>query len=742
MQDNAKNDPILEKILKRRRGGLNFAAADAKKPAGAGLESGQFSREVISNANEGIIVYDRNLNYVIWNRFMEKLTGLPAEKVLGRNAFQLFPHLREQGVDLLLKRALGGQIAKSRCVPFYVEETGKSGWVMGTYGPHRNADGEIIGVIGIVTDVTENKKTEKALCHRLAIERLIAKISTRFVNLKSEELNEAINNALADIGKFVGADRAYVFQLRDNGTKADNTHEWCAEGVVPQIENSKGIAFESQLPWFTKKMRAHKVFYVSRVDDLPAAAAAEKRFFKAQDIKSLVIVPTAYKGEFTGAVGFDSVREEMEWPQTVIALLKIVGEVFTDAIERTKAERERDRLNKELLKANRKLKRLALKDAHTGLYNHYYLTEIIEAEFHRAQRYANPLSVILLDIDYFKSINDAYGHQFGDMVLKQFALQLKKFVRRYDTVVRFDGEEFVIISPGIDRPKVIAMANGLLNALSLHNFGNNKNRVKLKLSIAVASFPEDMALNGMGLINLAEKILNKVKECGGNRVYTFLDIKNGKGNGVDLGHDAGNFKRVKARIEKLTRQGHQNVVEAIFAFAKTLEVKDHYTGEHVEQTVGYATQIAKMLNFSSEETEHIRQAAALHDLGKIGISEKILRKPCKLTPAEYKHIKKHPQIGVDIIRPIKFMHDIIPLVLYHHERWDGKGYPLGLKWEEIPVGARIISIADVYQALISDRPYRRRYPKEKAIKIIKEGAYTQFDPHIVDVFLNILKHEK
>jgi len=199
---------------------------------------------------------------------------------------------------------------------------------------------------------------------------------------------------------------------------------------------------------------------------------------------------------------------------------------------------------------------------------------------------------------------------------------------------------------------------------------------------------------------------------------------------------------LKEKIEKLTKRGNQNLAESIFAFAKTLEIKDHYTGEHVESTVNYSIRIAKELKLSLQDIENIKQASALHDLGKIGISDRILHKRSKLTKKEFDEIKKHPQIAADIIRPIQFMHDIIPLVLYHHERWDGKGYPAGLSGEEIPVGARIIAIADVYQALTSDRPYRKAYSRKDALKIISEGAGSQFDPAMVKIFFTVLKKEK
>ncbi|MEI6862856.1 MAG: HD-GYP domain-containing protein, partial [Candidatus Omnitrophota bacterium] len=156
----------------------------------------------------------------------------------------------------------------------------------------------------------------------------------------------------------------------------------------------------------------------------------------------------------------------------------------------------------------------------------------------------------------------------------------------------------------------------------------------------------------------------------------------------------------------------------------------------------YSTSIAKAMGLSLEDIENIRQASILHDLGKVGVSDKILHKKTKLTKREFDEIKRHPQIAADIIRPVHFLHDIIPLILYHHERWDGKGYPSGLMGPEIPIGARIISVADVYQALTSKRPYRKAFSESEAIRMIKEGYGTQFDPEVVNVFMKVIGKEK
>ena len=402
-----------------------------------------------------------------------------------------------------------------------------------------------------------------------------------------------------------------------------------------------------------------------------------------------------------------------------------------DITERKKLEVEKEDLHN-------KLQHLALRDSHTGLYNHQYFKDALEVNFSRAERQTGQLALIMMDLDYFKSLNDVYGHIFGDLVLKQFAELLIGAVRPYDIVVRYGGEEFIIMAPDTDRSGALVLANRIFKKTRLHNFGDKEHSVKIKLSLGVASYPEDKIFKSLELVDLVDQILNKVKESGGNRVFSSLDIKNKAGKVPE----PSDIRTLKEKISRLTMRANQSIIEETFAFAKALELKDHYTGEHAERTVHFAVEISKKLNLPQETVDLIEQATMLHDLGKVGISEKILHKKSRLNRTEFEEIKKHPQIGVDIIRPIHALHPIIPALLYHHERWDGKGYPYGFQKERIPMSARIISIADTYEALVSDRPYRKAYSKEKAIQIVKKGSGTQFDPEIVNSFLKVLKEEK
>ncbi len=401
--------------------------------------------------------------------------------------------------------------------------------------------------------------------------------------------------------------------------------------------------------------------------------------------------------------------------------------------------RKLEESNHSTLQLNRKLSRLALKDPHTGLYNRRHFNETLEKELALAKRHAQSLSVIMMDIDYFKAVNDVYGHPFGDLVLKQFTQTLQKTVRRYDIIFRLGGEEFVMISPRTDGPTGLVLAKRLLKTINAHSFGNKTHVIKLKVSVSVASYPEDgLVIRGLDLLNLADRILNKVKEYGGNKVFSSKDLEKLEGK-VSPENDASEvMELLKKKIYRLSQRANQSLIEAIFALAKTIGLKDWYSDTFTKKMMNYAIEIAKILKVPKNEIENIRKAVILHDIGKVGINEKILLKNSKLTVGEFETMKKHPQLSTDLIRPLHFLRGTVPLILYHHERWDGKGYPHRLRGKEIPIGARIIAIVDAYRSLTANRPYREAYTKSGAMKILKRESGTKFDPQVTAAFLKVL----
>ncbi|MBU4467458.1 MAG: diguanylate cyclase [Candidatus Omnitrophica bacterium] len=387
-----------------------------------------------------------------------------------------------------------------------------------------------------------------------------------------------------------------------------------------------------------------------------------------------------------------------------------------------------------------KLRELTLRDPHTWAYNYRYLMERLPVEIELSRRHALPLAILIIDIDYFKSINDVYGHQVGDALLLEFVNLTKGLLRKSDILTRYGGEEFVVIMPQTQRRDALYVAERIINKVGTNIFKIENHSIKIKISIGVAELLlgwQDRLITAKSLLDAVDKALQQAKEAGGNRavVYSHVhkDIRHKNGR-TDYKEEAKNLKR---KLTKLGKRVDQVVLESMYAFSKSLEARDSYTAEHAESMIVIALSIGKKLGLDENALNNLEKAAVLHDIGKIGISDAILQKKGKLTPEEYKIIQAHPKIGAEIIRTVHFLKEVVPIVMHHHERLDGLGYPLGLCDEEIPLCARIIAIADAYQALISDRPYRKAYSKQGAFKILRQEAGWHFDRKIIKVLIEI-----
>lgn len=404
--------------------------------------------------------------------------------------------------------------------------------------------------------------------------------------------------------------------------------------------------------------------------------------------------------------------------------------------------KRRDEENKKYVE---RLRELTLRDPQTWVYNYRYLMERLPAEIELCRRHSLPLSVLLIDIDYFKSINDAYGHQAGDVLLVEFANFIKGFLRKSDIFTRYGGEEFIIVMPQTDKKDAFQVAERITARVGANTFKVSNHSIKIKISIGISEFSSSLT-DGLDtaklLLDAADKAVQRSKESGGNKVTVFSplykDIQKKTGK-VDYKEEVELLKR---KLVKLSQRVDQAVLESMYAFSKSLEARDYYTAEHADRMITIAVSIGKEMGLDKNALENLEKAAVLHDIGKIGISDTILRKKGKLTPEEYKIIQAHPQIGAEIIRAVHFLKEVVPTVLHHHERYDGAGYPSGLRDGEIPLSARIIAIADAYQALISDRPYRKAYSKEAALKILKDEAGTHFDRPIVGALVKVEKGKK
>jgi len=357
--------------------------------------------------------------------------------------------------------------------------------------------------------------------------------------------------------------------------------------------------------------------------------------------------------------------------------------------------------------------RLALTDPLTGLGNHRHFHERLQRELLSAEEQAQPLTLCFVDIDDFKKVNDRYGHPSGDRVLSQVGARL----RQGGEAFRLGGDEFALLLVDHDETMALAAADSIVERIATVDFDHIGT---VTVSAGLATFP----MQGHGrdeLIRLADSALYWAKEHGKNRVRLY------RPEVVELSE----LKRLAAGPDKAARY------RAAASLAKAVDARDTYTGSHSERVGELAAKVATRLGLSAEQVELTRLAGSLHDLGKLAIPEEILRKPGTLTDSERLVLERHPQIGFRMLDSLG-VDPVADLVLHHHERWDGAGYPDGLRGEEIPLGARIIFVTDAYDAMTSDRIYRPRLSSQAALAELERCAGTQFDPGIVAAFVEEL----
>lgn len=371
----------------------------------------------------------------------------------------------------------------------------------------------------------------------------------------------------------------------------------------------------------------------------------------------------------------------------------------------------------------RKAEQRANVDGLTEIYNHRYFQERLGAEIERASRYDRHLAAVMLDLDNFKNFNDTWGHQEGDRVLKWFASVCQKCIRTIDVLARYGGEEFVVILPETNAQDAVAVAERIRDATekqSLAVFGQNRG---ITVSAGIASFP-DHANTRHSLLLAADAALYSAKQRGRNRCVTYDESCN------KLCHaDSINIKALLASDD----------MSAIEKLAAVIDARDEHMKGHSQSVTELSVLLAEKMGMSGAEIDSLRYAALLHDLGTIGTQEDLLEKQTPLDDEERKQLENHAHLGSQILKRIQQMSSILPGVKHHHERFDGKGYPNGLSGKNIPLLARVIAIADAYDAMVSARAYRTAMTHQEAIAELNRCSGTQFDPDLVEAFITLMQ---
>jgi len=394
--------------------------------------------------------------------------------------------------------------------------------------------------------------------------------------------------------------------------------------------------------------------------------------------------------------------------ETTLQMLEIFANVAASAIENARY--------------GETMRRLAVTDGLTGLYNHRHFQEMLGNEVDRAGRYGLTFTLLMMDLDFFKTVNDRLGHPRGDEALREVAAVLSHEARASDFVARYGGEEFVMILPGTSSKQATALAERVragVRAITL----SVPEPPPLSISIGVADFPT-CGRERESLIAAADTALLFAKRAGRDMVMLFADASL-----ADV--DAQMLEALAYHLEKAD-------IETAETFANAVELRDGFGGHHSLAVAESVTRMLDELQLDEVQSQMMRLAALIYDIGKIGVPVDVLNAKGELGSEQLDAIRQHPEIGKQLIESTVRLARTIPAVLHHHERWDGTGYPDGMKGEEIPIAARVIAICDSYEAMISDRPYRSALTKEEALAELRNEAGKQFDPNLVERFISCL----
>lgn len=481
----------------------------------------------------------------------------------------------------------------------------------------------------------------------------------------------ALTNSLKIMGKAIDVDRIYCFKNLENNEEASEP-ELLAQWESNYIQTNKFN--KSHLPFAKLTNFMNPVFKGTPVITLTKDILDNeaKSILTENHIKEIIFMPIFDGDKYWGFIECEECEVEVDWAEEEISILNYFTTAISGAINRKNYEKE--------------IKSLSFKDQLTGLYNRRFYEE----EVKRLDTKRNlPITIVLGDVNGLKLINDCFGHVVGDKLIKKAAEIIKNTCRTDDVVARLGGDEFVMLFPNTNNKEAEEIIKRINSMAAKTVVGD----ITTSISFGCGTKTTDQ--------EKIEEIFNKAEE---HMYRTKLD-----------------------NSSKIKRRTIEQVLSNLFEIYNHEKVHSKHVGKLCES-------IAIALGLGNNDITQMKLVGNMHDIGKIGIDPKILNKKNKLTEKEYDEVKRHPEIGYRILSSVNEFSEIANYILEHHERWDGKGYPKGLKGDKISLQARITAVADAYDAMTSNRSYGVKMNKQEAKNELLKKSGTQFDPNIVKIF--------
>jgi diguanylate cyclase (GGDEF)-like protein len=510
---------------------------------------------------------------------------------------------------------------------------------------------------------------------------------------KAQKPEQLISGILKEAARLLNGDSSFVWIIQENNKNL-------VKGYKLSREYKSKISLKIEEEFIKKNIKINQTFSSSNIEKDSRIFFPE--ILIKEGIISLICAPIKAEDKLIGILIVFSKKNKV-WTKRENRIINMLAEQTAHILERMRYQKH--------------IEDSSIRDWLTGLYSRVYFLTRAQEEIARSSRKRECVSFLFCDIDQFKAYNRIEGYTEGDRLLCQTAKSIESSLRKEDTLCRYGGDEFVILLPNTDPAQAKRIAKRV-NKAFIKSIEADTHALLLNLSIGIASYP----VHGSSI----EDILVKA-----DRSMTFAKHSS-TGKKVFI------WDQWKIKANEAKYYEEDLLPEIINALAKAANLKDGYTSEHARLVSERASLFAKRIGLGEKSIRIIKTASHLYDIGKLIIPEHILNKPAPLNQEEWEIIKRNAENSIRMIKYIRGLENIIPVIKEIRETWNGKGYPNGLSGEQISMEARLIALVDAYQALISTRPYRKKLRKEEAIKELQNEAGKKFDPKMVKDFLQTL----